>query len=130
MLVDQTLGSTIATEIAEAVSIVPDRSIDLDQLCRISHNNPETMRQILTVFALQADMLLALMASEAPKAAAARARTLAASARALGAWQVADSATAFEEAAFRSGPVILSSAMNRLSATVTEAQVEIAGILS
>jgi HPt (histidine-containing phosphotransfer) domain-containing protein len=130
MLVDQTLGSTSAIEITEAVSIVPDRSIDLDQLCRVSHNNPDTMRQMLTVFHLQADMLLALMASEAPKTAAARAHTLAASARALGAWQVADSATAFEEAALGSGPVMLSSAMNRLSAAVTEAQAEIAGILS
>jgi hypothetical protein len=128
-LVDQTIGSTNAIK-NETVSIVPDRSIDLDELCRVSHNNPATMRQILTNFALQADMLLALLASEAPKAAAARAHTLAASARALGAWQVAESATAFEEAALGPGPIRLNSAMNQLSAAVTDAQTEIASILS
>jgi len=66
MLVDQTIGSTNAIK-NETVSIVPDRSIDLDELCRISHSNPATMRQILTNFALQADILLALLAKRSPK---------------------------------------------------------------
>jgi HPt (histidine-containing phosphotransfer) domain-containing protein len=88
------------------------------------------MRHILTLFDRQADMLLTLIACEPPKAAAARAHTLAVSARALGAWKVAESATAFEQVALKPGPAILSSAMNQLSSAVTEAQSEIASILS
>jgi HPt (histidine-containing phosphotransfer) domain-containing protein len=130
MLADHTLGSTGAIEITEAASIVPDRSIDLDQVCRTSGNNPEIIRQMLSLFDAQADLLLALMARETPKNAAARAHTLATSARTLGAWKVAELATAFEEVALDSTPVMLSSAMNQLSAAVTDAQAEIASILS
>lgn len=130
MLVDQAIGRTDAIDITGVVSIVPDRPIDLDQLSRASHNDSEIMRQILTVFDLQADVLLTRMASEGPKTAAARAHALAVSARALGAWKVAECAGAFEQVALEPGPVMLSSAMNWLSAAVTEAQAEIASILS
>jgi hypothetical protein len=53
-LADQTLSSASTTEITESISIVPDRSIDLDQPRRTSHNDPETMRQLLALFDLQA----------------------------------------------------------------------------
>jgi hypothetical protein len=129
MSLNQAFAGTDAVDITEALSIIPDRPIDIDQLSRTSHNDPKIMRQALSAFALQSDMLLALIASEPPKTAAARAHTLAVSARVIGAWKVVESAVAFEEVARGSGTVILSSVMNQLSAAVTETQSEIGSIL-
>ncbi len=116
-------------ETAEAPSLVPDRAIDLAHLARMAQDDKATMWEMLRVFDLQADVLVARLTSEEPKVAAARAHTLAVSAKCVGAWKVVELATAFENAARGSGPVVLSPAMNRLSETVTEAQVEINSLL-
>jgi HPt (histidine-containing phosphotransfer) domain-containing protein len=119
----------MVVEAVEAPSLVPDRAIDIAHLARMACDEQATMWEMLRVFDLQADVLVARMTSEEPKVAAARAHTLAVSARSIGAWKVAESATAFENAARGSGPVVLSPAMNHLSETVTEAQVEIGSLL-
>jgi HPt (histidine-containing phosphotransfer) domain-containing protein len=117
-------------ETAEAPSLVPDRAIDLAHLSRIAQGDQATMWEMLRVFDLQADVLVARLTSEEPKVAAARAHTLAVSAKSVGAWKVAESAAVFEQAALSTGPVVLSPAMNRLTKSVTEAQVEINSFLA
>jgi hypothetical protein len=111
-----------AVQFTEAPSLVPDRPIDFDQLGRMSHGHAKTMQELLRVFNLQADLLLARMTSEEPKIAAARAQVLASSARAVGAWKVAECAAAFEREARGNGPISLNPALRRLAAAVIEAQ--------
>jgi HPt (histidine-containing phosphotransfer) domain-containing protein len=129
MLVDHATGQRRVVEAVEAPSLVPDRAIDLSHLARMGHEDSETMWEMLRVFDLQIDVLMAHMTSEEPKTAAARAHLLAVSASSVGAWKVAESARAFEQAALSTGPVVLSPAMNHLSETATEAQVEIHSLL-
>jgi HPt (histidine-containing phosphotransfer) domain-containing protein len=117
-------------ETVQAPSLVPDRAIDLAHLARVAHEDQATMWEMLRVFDLQADVLVARLTSEEPKVAAARAHTLAVSAKSVGAWKVAESAAGFERAALSTGPVVLSPAMNRLTKSVTEAQVEINSLLA
>ena len=111
-----------ALQFTEAPSLVPDRPIDFDQLSRMSHGQAETMRELLRVFNVQADLLLTRMASEDPKTAAARAQVLASSASCVGAWRVAECAAAFEREARGNGPISLNPALRRLAAAVIEAQ--------
>jgi multidrug efflux pump subunit AcrA (membrane-fusion protein) len=63
------------------------------------------------------------MANERPKGVAALAHTLTGSARGIGAWRVAAAAEAVERAATAPAPVVLTGALERLAAAVTEAQV-------
>ncbi len=119
--------------IIEAIDTPPfiqdDRGIDFDHLVQVTGGDRKTMQELLRLFDLNIDMLLALIASEEPRIAAARAHTLAASARAIGAWNVADAATMFERLALRPGPLTLSAVMNQLSRAATEAQIEIKSLL-
>lgn len=113
---------------AEAPSLVPNPAIDLTRLSAFAGGDAGTMHELLRLFACEIDMLIARMSSEEPREAAARAHTLAAAARTLGVWHVADTATAFEDAALQSGPIALAGAMNRLSRAATDAQAEIASL--
>jgi hypothetical protein len=128
MLADE-IATTRTIKSAAAPSIVPDRPIDLDQLARSAQDDDETMRDMLSLFGLQAELLLARMTSEAPKIAAAHAHILAVSARLVGAWKVAERATEFERSALCPGPVVLGPAMNCLSAAVADAHVEVDTLL-
>lgn len=125
----QDTDTTRVVDIAEAPSLLPEgRAINFAQLARFTRGDAATTHEILKVFDLQADVLVARIMSEAPKTAAARAHTLAISARSIGAWKVAEAATTLERLAAQPGPVVLSAAMSRLSTAVTEAQVEIHGL--
>jgi len=84
-----------------------------------------TMREVLGLFDLQSDLLLSRIMSEAPKAAAARAHTLADSAKSVGASRVAEAASELEALALKPGPVMLSAAVGRLASAVIEAQAEV-----
>jgi HPt (histidine-containing phosphotransfer) domain-containing protein len=118
-------------DIRNAPSLVPERrAIDCIHLSQITGGDERTMREVLKVFDMQAALLLDRIASEAPKAAAARAHTLANSARAVGAWRVAELAGVFEGEALKTGPIALSVATRRLSAAVTEVQLEIQNLTS
>jgi hypothetical protein len=109
----------------EAPSVVFDRAIDLERLEHLAGDDNASVDVVLHAFDLNIDVLLARMASEAPKAAAARAHTLAVTADEVGAWKLADAARNFERAATAPGPVTLAGSMNHLSEIATETQVEI-----
>jgi hypothetical protein len=120
------------SEVAETAAppLVPTQlPIDLAQLSRMTLGEEHLGREVLTLFDLQAGILLARMNSEAPRALVGLAHTLTGSARGVGAWK-AEAAEAIERLASASGPLRLGSAMNRLTVAVTEAQVAIAAILS
>jgi arylamine N-acetyltransferase len=109
----------------EAPSIVFDRAIDLERLGHLAGDDNTSMDEVLHALDLNIEVLLARMASEAPKAAAARAHTLAVTADEVGAWKLADAAREFERAATAPGPVTLVGSMNHLSRVATETQMEI-----
>jgi hypothetical protein len=109
----------------ETPSVVFDRAIDLERLGHLAGEDHGSRDEVLHAFDLNIDVLLARMASEAPKAAAARAHTLAVTADEVGAWKLADAAREFERAAAAPGPVTLVGTMNHLSQIATETQVEI-----
>jgi hypothetical protein len=83
-------------------------------------------QEVLQLFDQQAGMLLDRMTSEAPRTVAALAHVMIGSARGIGAWKVATAAEAVQCDASKPGPTTLTSAMNRLSAAVAEAQSAIA----
>ena len=113
-------------KVARAPALVPECAIiDYDQLARMTGGNTGTMRDVLRLFDLQADLLLSRIMSEAPKAAAARAHTLADSARSVGAVRVAEAASELETGALKPGPVMLSAVVGQLAAAIIEAQAEI-----
>jgi HPt (histidine-containing phosphotransfer) domain-containing protein len=115
-----------AATVEMAPSLVPDRSaIDFEHLARMTGGDDGTMLEILRIFDLQADLLLARITSEAPRAVAARSHTLADSARSVGAWRVLEAAIELERVALAPGPVALNSSISRLSAALSEAQVKI-----
>lgn len=109
----------------EAPSVIFDRALDLDRLERLTGTDNSSVDEVLHAFDLNIDVLMARMASEAPKAAAARAHTLASTAEKVGAWKLAEAAREFERAAAAPGPVTLVGTMNHLSQIAIETQVEI-----
>ena len=126
MLAQEVTDHKTVIKIENAPPLVPGRAaIDRAHLARMAGADTTAMQEVLTAFDMQAALLLARIASETPKAAAARAHTLASSARAVGAWRVAELAGAFEGEALKAGPVALSAVTRQLSAAVTEAQIEI-----
>ena len=86
-------------------------------------------REVLTLFNLQAGILVQRMVGEDAKYVAGLAHTLSGSARGVGAWKVAEAAAALERLASAPEPIMPVNAMNRLSAAVSEAQAAIAKIL-
>ena len=121
-----------ATEIAQTAAppLAPaEQVIDLDQLARMSLGERSLEREVLTLFNLQAGILVQRMVGEDAKYVAGLAHTLSGSARGVGAWKVAEAAAAVERLASAPEPIMPSSAMSRLSAAVSEAQAAIAKIL-
>jgi len=128
MLADANLKTSV--EVGPAPSLIPDHPIDFDQLGAIGQGDSRTMRKHLEVFDLQTEVLTARMTSEAPRDAAARAHTLAVTARSVGAWKVAECATEFERIALGAPPIVLGPAMYRLSVAVTDVHFAIESFLS
>lgn len=128
MLADTTLKASV--EVGSAPSLIPDHPIDFYQLGSIGQGDGKTMRKLLEVFDLQTEVLTARMTSEAPKDAAARAHTLAVTARSVGAWKVADCAAEFERIAVGAPPIVLGPAMYRLSVAITDVHGAIESFLS
>jgi hypothetical protein len=111
-------------------SVVPEPAIDLTQLGRLAQHDPGIMQELLRLFDLESGILLARIWREAPRTAAARAHTLAVSARAIGAWKMAEAATEFERLATQCGPVALGSAVRELARAATQTQTEIQRLIS
>jgi HPt (histidine-containing phosphotransfer) domain-containing protein len=120
------VASPEVERVARAPSLVPERPvIDFAHLTQMTGGDRVTMREVLGLFDLQSDLLLSRIMSEAPKAAAARAHTLADSAKSVGASRVAEAASELEALALKPGPVMLSAAVGRLASAVIEAQAEV-----
>jgi HPt (histidine-containing phosphotransfer) domain-containing protein len=119
-----------SVELADAPSVVPSPVLDREQLRRFALGEPKTTNEVLRLFDLEIDILLARIGSEEPRSAAARAHTLAVSAKAVGAWELAEAAAAFERLAQTPEPVALGAAMRNLSRTATAVQMEIECLLS
>ena len=95
-------------------------ALDLAHLSRMTLGESALEREVLALFDHQAGMLLARMASEAPRMVAALAHTLAGSASGIGAWKVAEAAAAVERAAAEPGAIALTGVMEQLVAAVAE----------
>ncbi len=107
--------------------LVPnDPPIDLQHLARMTLGEPGLEREVLTLFATQSRDLIGKLAS-LPEDAAALAHTLKGSARAIGAFRVADAALHFEAALRRE--LNLTTALGALQDAVEEARVAIDGLL-
>ena len=93
-------------------------AVDLAHLARMTLGEKGLERDVLDLFERQADMLLARMAAEGPRMLGALAHTLAGSASGIGAWRVAEAATALERAAAGTGA--LAGLVDHLAAAVAE----------
>ncbi|KPF95724.1 histidine kinase [Rhodopseudomonas sp. AAP120] len=106
--------------------LVPDFAIDEAHLRRMTLGDRALEREVLTMFSAQAASLVALLSSW-PADAAALAHTLKGSARAIGAFAVADAAAELEDALRRGGDAADLLAM--LDAAVDHARVAIGDLL-
>jgi HPt (histidine-containing phosphotransfer) domain-containing protein len=95
-------------------------AVDLAHLARMTLGEKALEREVLELFEHQADMLLAHMATEDPRMLGALAHTLAGSASGIGAWKVAEAATALERAAAVPGTALLAGLIDHLAAAVAE----------
>jgi HPt (histidine-containing phosphotransfer) domain-containing protein len=95
-------------------------AIDLAHLARMTLGEKGLEREVLELFQRQADMLLAHMVAEDPRMLGALAHTLAGSASGIGAWKVAETATALERAAAVPGTGALATLIDYLAAAVAE----------
>ena len=132
----------LSAEIADRIDVVAERAdapplapcgqpahpvIDLAHLERMTQGETSLQREVLELFVLQADILLARMQGETPRAIGALAHTLCGSARGIGAWSVAEAAEAVQRSAQEAGDV--AGAVERLTAAVAEAHAAVGEIL-
>jgi HPt (histidine-containing phosphotransfer) domain-containing protein len=107
--------------------LAPDEGpIDIDHLARMTLGDAGLEREVLAMFAAQSLGLLATLA-RLPKEAGALAHTLKGSARAIGAFRVADAASRLETLVANGGD--RSQALAELNAAVAEARSAVAAIL-
>ncbi len=112
----------------ELPSIVGDEPpIDVGHLARASRGERDLELQVLELFDRQAEMLLGCMPEVDRAGVASAAPMLAGSARAIGAWRVADAAEALERAVAENRE--LASALQTLDCAVVEARLAICAML-
>jgi HPt (histidine-containing phosphotransfer) domain-containing protein len=112
----------------ELPSIVGEEPpIDVGHLARTSLGERDLELQVLELFDRQAEMLLGCMPQVDRAGVASAAHTLARSARAIGAWRVADAAAALERAVAEHRE--LAPALQMLEGTVVEARLAICAML-
>ena len=104
-----------------------DAPIDRAHLRRMTYGDRDLEREVLRLFATQAEVLLGRMQEAAPSVVSAMAHTLAGSAQSIGAWQFAEAAVAVETAAASGGD--MADPLQRLSAAARAAQVAVADLL-
>jgi HPt (histidine-containing phosphotransfer) domain-containing protein len=95
-------------------------AVDLAHLARMTFGEKGLEHEVLELFERQADMLLARMTADDPRMLGALAHTLVGSASGIGAWRVAEAATALERAAAVPGTGALASLIDHLAAAVAE----------
>jgi HPt (histidine-containing phosphotransfer) domain-containing protein len=103
-----------------------DGPIDLEHLQRMTLGDASLEREVLTMFSAQAAGLIGRLAA-LPADAAALAHTLKGSARAIGAFAVADAASDLEAALQQGGNV--SQALTGLKAAIAQARMAVDAIL-
>jgi hypothetical protein len=101
--------------------------IDMAHLAQMTLGERSLEIEVLRLFDLQAELLLARMREVGPEGVATLAHTLSGSAKGIGAWRVAAAAEAAECAVKQSAP--LDPALAGLAASVDEARRAIAGLL-
>jgi HPt (histidine-containing phosphotransfer) domain-containing protein len=102
-----------------------EHTIDLQHLARMTLGERSLEREVLGLFARQADMLLPRIRAGAPAVAAAFAHTLKGSALGIGAWRLARAAEAVEQA--KDGQ--LAAAVDALATAIAEIKAEVARLL-
>jgi HPt (histidine-containing phosphotransfer) domain-containing protein len=114
---------------ADAPSLSPaDAAIDRAHLRRMTYGDRDLEREVLRLFATQAEVLLGRMHKATPSVVSAMAHTLAGSAQSIGAWPFAEAAAAVETAAAAGSD--MTGLLERLSAAARDAQVAIANLLA
>jgi HPt (histidine-containing phosphotransfer) domain-containing protein len=111
---------------APAIAAMPS-PIDMEHLAQMTLGERGLEREVLRLFDLQAELLLARMREVGPEGVATLAHTLCGSARAIGAWRVAAAAEAAESAGKQKAT--LAPVMAGLVASVDEARRAIADLL-
>jgi HPt (histidine-containing phosphotransfer) domain-containing protein len=130
--VDRAGAAAASADLKPAIAppaVPADSAIDRAHLTRMTFGEASLQREVLQLFDRQADMLLARMAGETPKIAAALAHTLKGSAQGIGAHQVAQAAEAVEQAASASHADSIAAAIERLSDSVAHARAAIRVLL-
>jgi Hpt domain len=124
---DGRVGIDIALDaMTDAPPLAPNKpamcqpAIDRAHLARMTHGERELERELLKLYATQADLLLGRMAQASPAAIGALAHTLCGSSRGVGAWQVADAAAAVEMDAAQGRDMTAS--VERLASAIRAAQ--------
>jgi HPt (histidine-containing phosphotransfer) domain-containing protein len=119
-------GSSLSMVAPPAVAAMQP-PIDMEHLAQMTLGERGLEIEVLRLFDLQAELLLARMREVGPEGVATLAHTLSGSARGIGAWRVAAAAEAAECAVKQSAP--LAPAIAGLTACVEEARRAIAGLL-
>lgn len=128
-----TTGGMRVDVAADAPPLAPvEPVIDREHLARMTHGERELEREVLQLYATQADILLARMLprDQVPSrsaAVAALAHTLNGSSRGIGAWQVADAAAAVEADVAQGRDTAAS--VERLASAVRAAQARIGELM-
>jgi hypothetical protein len=121
------LEATVDTA-TDAPPLAPgERAIDRAHLARMTHGERDLEREVLQLYATQADLLFGRMAQSPPAVVGALAHTLSGSSRGIGAWQVADAAAAVEVDA--AGGRDTAASVERLASAIRAAQVHIAELV-
>jgi hypothetical protein len=115
----------VLQEVAAPPLVPVDQPIDLKHLSRMTLGERSLEREVLTLFARQAELLLPRIRDGQPPVTAASAHTLKGSARGIGAWRVALAAEAVELA----GPAQRTGAIEALSAAIAETNTAILRLL-
>lgn len=126
-------GVRVGMDIAADAPLAPaEPAIDRAHLARMTQGERDLEREVLQLYATQADILLGRMLQvdlgQSPSAAvAAFAHTLNGSSRGVGAWQVADAAAAVEADAAEGRDTAAS--VRRLATAIRVAQVDIVELM-
>ncbi|MBM3526974.1 MAG: Hpt domain-containing protein [Alphaproteobacteria bacterium] len=107
---------------------VADAAIDLHHLSRMTLGERSLEREVLALFDRQVEILMPRIRDGRPAVVAAAAHTLKGSARGIGAWRVARTAEAVEQAQDSDTPE-LAAAVEALGAAVADAKTAIASLL-
>jgi HPt (histidine-containing phosphotransfer) domain-containing protein len=116
---------SVAEQMSGPASAAAEAAIDLHHLSRMTLGERSLEREVLALFDRQADLLMPRIRNGQPAVVAAAAHTLKGSARGIGAWRVARTAEAVEQARADQ----LTAAVEALGVALAETRAAIAGLL-